>query len=261
MKEINVGLLGCGTVGTGVAKMLLENGDIISSRVGTPLTLKRVADIDVDKDRGIRFDPEVFITDARQVVNDPEIDIIVEMIGGEGIANELIIASIQNGKQVVTANKALLAKQGNALFQAAEAKGVDLAFEASVGGCMPVVKTLRESLVGNNIHSIIGILNGTCNYILTKITDEKRTFKEALAEAQAKGFAEVDPKLDIEGHDTAHNEALPYAPTWKGGPANDGRVHGVRRSSRVRLPVPGVSAEGHGRGCRRYVRTRLHNRP
>jgi len=208
MKEINVGLLGCGTVGTGVAKMLLENGDIISSRVGTPLTLKRVADIDIDKDRGIRFDPEVFIADARQVVNDPEIDIIVEMIGGEGIANELIIASIQNGKQVVTANKALLAKQGNALFRAAEAKGVDLAFEASVGGCMPVVKTLRESLVGNHIKSIIGILNGTCNYILTKITDEKRPFKEALAEAQANGFAEADPKLDIEGYDTAHKLAI-----------------------------------------------------
>jgi homoserine dehydrogenase len=208
MKEIYVGLLGCGTVGTGVARILLENGDIISSRVGTPLTLKRVADIDVDRDRGIRFDPEVFISDARQVVNDPEIDIIVEMIGGEGIANELIITSIQNGKQVVTANKALLAKQGNPLFQAAAAKGVDLAFEASVGGCMPVVKTLRESLVGNHIHSVIGILNGTCNYILTKITDEKRTFKEALAEAQANGFAEADPKLDIEGHDTAHKLAI-----------------------------------------------------
>jgi homoserine dehydrogenase len=146
--------------------------------------------------------------DARPVVDDPEIDIIVEMIGGEGIAHELILKAIANGKQVVTANKALLALHGNALFAAAAAGGVDLAFEASVGGCMPIIKTLRESLVADRIHTMTGILNGTCNYILTKITDDGSPFREALAEAQKNGFAEADPTLDVEGFDTAHKLAL-----------------------------------------------------
>lgn len=201
-------MLGCGTVGTGVAKILLENRDLISSRVGACLNLRRVADIDIDRDRGVQFDPGVFIADARKVVDDPEIDIIIEMIGGEGIAKALILSAIENGKQVVTANKALLAKEGNVIFKSAAEKGVDLAFEASVGGCMPVVKTLRESLAGNQIRSMIGILNGTCNYIFTKITDEKSTFEKALAEAQASGFAEADPTLDVEGFDTAHKLAI-----------------------------------------------------
>jgi len=201
-------MLGCGTVGTGVAKILLENRDLISSRVGACLNLRRVADIDIDRDRGVEFGPGVLIADARKVVDDPEIDIIVEMIGGEGIAKALILSAIENGKQIVTANKALLAKQGNAIFKSAAEKGVDLAFEASIGGCMPVVKTLRESLVGNQVQSMIGILNGTCNYIFTKITDEKSTFDKALAEAQANGFAEADPILDVEGFDTAHKLAI-----------------------------------------------------
>lgn len=201
-------MLGCGTVGTGVAKILLENRDLISSRVGACLNLRRVADIDIDRNRGVQFDPGVFIADARKVVDDPEIDIIIEMIGGEGIAKALILSAIENGKQVVTANKALLAKEGNVIFKSAAEKGVDLAFEASVGGCMPVVKTLRESLAGNQIRSMIGILNGTCNYIFTKITDEKSTFEKALAEAQASGFAEADPTLDVEGFDTAHKLAI-----------------------------------------------------
>lgn len=208
MEKINIGLLGCGTVGTGVARILLENRRLIENRVGVPLVLRRVADIDMAKERSLQFDPGVFVTDAEQVVNDPEIDIVLEMIGGEKLAKDLILAAIANGKQVVTANKALLAKDGNAIFRAASAKGVDLAFEASVGGCMPVVKTLRESLVGNRIKSMIGILNGTCNYILTKITEEKSTFAEALAEAQEKGFAEADPTLDVDGLDTAHKLAI-----------------------------------------------------
>ncbi|MFC1815097.1 homoserine dehydrogenase [Thermodesulfobacteriota bacterium] len=208
MKEFNIGLIGCGTVGTGVAKILIQNRDLIRSRAGMALTLRRVADIDIETDRGIQFDEGVLITDAQQVVDDPDIDIILEMIGGEGVAKELILRAIQNGKQVVTANKALLAKQGDTIFKAAAEKGVDLAFEASVGGCMPVVKMLRESLVGNHIKSMVGILNGTCNYILTKITDEKSTFETALAEAQAHGFAEADPTLDVEGLDTAHKLAI-----------------------------------------------------
>ncbi len=199
MREINIGLLGCGTVGTGFAKILIENKDLICSRVGAKLNLRRVADIDIKSDRGIRFDEGVFITDAFKVVDDPEIDIIVEMIGGEGIAKDLILKAIGDKKHVVTANKALLAKHGNTIFKAATGQGVDIGFEASVGGCMPIIKSLRESLVGNHIKSMAGILNGTCNYILSKISDDGSAFEDALAEAQKKGFAEADPSLDIEG--------------------------------------------------------------
>ena len=208
MKKINIGLLGCGTVGTGVAKILIENKELISSRVGASLILKRVADIDIKKDRGVRFDDEVMTTDAYSVVDDPEIDIVIEMIGGDGIAKDLILRAIKNGKQTVTANKALLAVHGNILFRAAAQKGVDLAFEASVGGCMPIIKSLRESLVGNTINSMTGILNGTCNYILSKITFDGSSFESALSEAQSKGFAEADPTLDVEGIDTAHKLAI-----------------------------------------------------
>jgi homoserine dehydrogenase len=204
MKQINIGLLGCGTVGTGVAKILIENKDLLASRVGASLSLKHVADIDIKRDRKIKFDEGVLVTDARKVVDDPEIDIIVEMIGGVEIAKELILRAIDNGKQIVTANKALLAAQGNILFKAAYAKGIDLAFEASVGGCMPIIKSIRESLVGDRIKSMAGILNGTCNYILSKSTYDGITFEAALSEAQAKGFAEADPSLDVEGIDTAH---------------------------------------------------------
>ncbi len=208
MTKINIGLLGCGTVGTGVAKILIEKKALITSKVGAVLNLKYVADIDLKTDRGIRFNKGVFISDAQRVVDDPEIDIVIEMIGGQGIARELMLKAIHNGKQVVTANKALLASQGNTIFQAAAEKRVDLAFEASVGGCMPIIKTIRESLVGNRIKAMTGILNGTCNYILSQIADAGSTFEEALTEAQTKGYAETDPTLDIEGIDTAHKLAI-----------------------------------------------------
>jgi homoserine dehydrogenase len=208
MKKINIGLLGCGTIGTGVAKILINNADLLRSRVGADLNLKYVADIDLNTDRGIRFDNGVFISDSYKLVNDPDIDIIIELIGGEGIARELILKAIDMGKQIVTANKALLAVHGNALFKAATEKGVDLAFEASVGGCLPIIKSLRESLVGNHIKSMAGILNGTCNYILSKSTDDGSSFETVLAEAQKNGYAEADPSLDIEGIDTAHKLAI-----------------------------------------------------
>jgi homoserine dehydrogenase len=208
MKDINIGLLGCGTVGTGVAKILIENRDLIRSRVGAALNLRRVADIDLKTDRGIRFDDGIFISDAYKIVDDPDIDIIVEMIGGDGVAMDLILRAIDNNKQVVTANKAMLANHGNSIFKAAAEKGVDLAFEASVGGCMPIIKSLRESLVGNHVKSMAGILNGTCNYILSRSTDDGSSFEDVLAEAQEKGFAEADPTLDVEGIDTAHKLAI-----------------------------------------------------
>lgn len=208
MKEINVGLLGFGTVGTGVAKILLENKALISSRVGAVLNLKRIADIDTVTDREIQLEDGILTADGDAVIKDPDIDIIIEMIGGEGVAKQFILKAIEEGKHIVTANKALLAIHGNDLLNAAKKKGVDLTFEASVGGCMPIIKSLRESLVGNRIESMIGILNGTCNYILSKITLEKSSFETALSEAQQNGFAEADPTLDIEGFDTAHKLAI-----------------------------------------------------
>ncbi|MBR9986684.1 MAG: homoserine dehydrogenase [Desulfosarcina sp.] len=208
MRQVNIAILGCGTVGTGVARLLLQNGDIIRDRIGCALNLKYVADIDTDKDRGLALPPGVIIPDAAAAIADPTVDIVVETIGGEGIAKQLILDAIGKGKHVVTANKALLAKHGNAIIAAAIEHGVDLAYESSVGGCMPIIKTVRESLVGNRIKAMIGILNGTCNYILSKITDEGVVFQAALAEAQAKGYAEADPTLDVEGQDAAHKLAI-----------------------------------------------------
>ncbi len=208
MRQVNIAILGCGTVGTGVVRLLLQNGDIIQDRIGCALNLKYVADIDTDKDRGLILPPGVMIPDAATAIADPTVDIVVETIGGEGIAKQLILDAIGEGKHVVTANKALLAKHGNAIIAAATKHGIDLAYEASVGGCMPIIKTVRESLVGNRIKAMIGILNGTCNYILSKITDEGVVFQAALAEAQAKGYAEADPTLDVEGQDAAHKLAI-----------------------------------------------------
>jgi homoserine dehydrogenase len=208
MQAVHLGLMGCGTVGTGVARLLIQQRQLIQQRTGIPLVLKYVADLDHATDRGITFDPGVFIRDARQIIDDPQVEIVIEMIGGTTIAKELILSAIAKGKQVITANKALLATSGNEIFCAAGAAGVDLAFEASVGGCMPIIKSLREALVGNEIQAMVGILNGTCNYILTKITEEDLPFAEALAQAQANGFAEADPTLDVEGLDAAHKLAI-----------------------------------------------------
>jgi homoserine dehydrogenase len=208
MKKINIGILGFGTVGTGDADILLKNRDILSARTGVALHLKRIADIDVTRDRGIQLEDGVLIPDARGVIDDPEIDIVVEMIGGETIAKTFISEAIRNKKHIVTANKALLASHGNELMEEARKHNVDLAFEASVGGCMPIIKSLRESLVGNRITSMVGILNGTCNYILSKISHDHVHFDEALAKARENGYAEADPTLDIEGIDTAHKLAI-----------------------------------------------------
>jgi homoserine dehydrogenase len=208
MRQVNIAILGCGTVGTGVARLLLDNGDVIRERVGCALHLKYVADIDTKTDRGLCLAPGVMIPDAAAAIDDPKVDIVVETIGGEGVAKQMIIDAVNKGKHVVTANKALLAKHGNAIIAAAMENGVDLAYEASVGGCMPIIKTVRESLVGNRISAMTGILNGTCNYILSKITDEGVVFETALAEAQEKGYAEADPTLDVEGQDAAHKLAI-----------------------------------------------------
>ncbi|MCG8568063.1 MAG: homoserine dehydrogenase [Desulfobacterales bacterium] len=208
MKTINIGILGFGVVGTGVASLLIRKTQLLERRIGACLNLKSIADIDTTTDRGIDLGDVALVSDAMEVVNDPEIDIVVELIGGQTIAREVIVKALASGKHVVTANKALLADQGNDLVELAQANSVDLAFEASCGGCMPIIKSLRESLVANEIRSMYGILNGTCNYILTKISRDGSEFDVALKDAQDLGFAEAEPSLDIDGFDTAHKLSI-----------------------------------------------------
>lgn len=208
MKKINIGIVGFGTVGTGTAKILIENSLLIEERVGTPIVVKKIADHDIEKEREINVDPAILTKDANEILNDPEIDIVVELIGGYGYAKEFILKAIDKGKHVVTANKALLAVHGDEIFRAAYRKGVDIGFEASVGGGIPIIRALKEGLVANRIESIYGIVNGTTNYILTKMTAEGKKFGDVLKKAQEKGYAEADPTFDVEGVDAAHKLAV-----------------------------------------------------
>jgi homoserine dehydrogenase len=208
MKTINIGIIGYGVVGAGVAKLLKQKKQLLESRTGAVLELKTIADIDTTTDRGLALGTTTLVPDAGSVIDDPEIDIVVETIGGETFAKQFIERALKAGKHVVTANKALLAGYGNDLVKIAGQNRVDLAFEASCGGCMPIIKSLRESLVVNDIQSMSAILNGTCNYILTKISRDRSEFKDALKDAQDLGFAEAEPSLDIDGFDTAHKLAI-----------------------------------------------------
>jgi homoserine dehydrogenase len=208
MKEIKVGLIGFGTVGSGVVGILQKNSGLIEKRMGAKLVLKRIADIDLETDRGVKLKPGVLTRRAEDVIKDPEIDIVTELMGGVEPAKTFILKAIRNKKHVVTANKALLALHGDEIFREAHRFGVDVNFEASVGGGIPLIRSIKEGLVANRIHSIFGILNGTSNYILSKMTDEGRDFKEVLREAQEKGYAEADPTYDIEGIDAAHKLAI-----------------------------------------------------
>ncbi|VEN73504.1 Homoserine dehydrogenase [Candidatus Desulfarcum epimagneticum] len=208
MKHIKIGLIGLGTVGAGVAKILFEKKELISSRLGACLDLVCAVDLDESKKQALSPGETVFSKDPDKVLEDPDIDIIVEMIGGTGVAGDFILRAIESGKHVVTANKALLADRGRMILARAAEKGVDVGFEASAGGCMPIVKTIRESMVGNEIEGIAGILNGTCNYILSRMWRDRIGFDEALKDAMEKGFAEADPSLDISGEDSAHKLAI-----------------------------------------------------
>lgn len=208
MKTISLGLIGFGTVGTGVVRILQESTDMLSRRLGAKIVLKRIADLDMDSPRAVSVTRDLLTTDAETILSDPDIEIVIELMGGYEPARTFILKAIKNGKHVVTANKALLATHGNEIFRAAETAKVDIGFEASVGGTIPIIKTLKESLVANRILSILGIMNGTSNYILTKMTDEGKAFDVVLKEAQALGFAEADPTFDIEGIDTAHKLAI-----------------------------------------------------
>jgi homoserine dehydrogenase len=208
MREIKVGLIGFGTVGSGVAKILQKNSKLIEKRMGAEIVLKRIADIDLETDRGVRLKPGVLTRRAEEVIEDPEIDIVMELIGGIESARTLILQAIRNKKHIVTANKALLALHGDEIFREAHRFGIDVNFEASVGGGIPLIRSIKEGLVANRIQSIFGILNGTSNYILSKMTDEGESFRVVLKEAQDKGYAEADPTYDIEGIDAAHKLAI-----------------------------------------------------
>jgi len=208
MDKINIGLIGLGNIGTGVVKLLKQNEELIAQKLGAKLILKKIADIDITTSRGVKINKNMLTTNAREIIHDKDISIVIELMGGYEPARTFVLEAIAQGKHVVTANKALLATYGNEIFPAAQKKEVDIGFEASVGGTIPIIKTLKESLVANKINSLMGIMNGTCNFILTKMTDEGKMFDEVLKEAQKLGFAEADPTFDIEGIDTAHKMAI-----------------------------------------------------
>ncbi len=208
MKPINVGLLGIGTVGSGVFKVLQRNQSEILRRAGRGIVIHTVADLNVEHAQAVVGNAARVVADANQVVTDPEIDIVIELIGGYGVAKDLVLKAIAHGKHVVTANKALLAKHGNEIFAAASAKGVIVAFEAAVAGGIPVIKALREGLTANRIEWIAGIINGTTNFILSEMRSKGLSFATVLKQAQALGYAEADPTFDIEGVDAAHKLTL-----------------------------------------------------
>ncbi|HET9664467.1 MAG TPA: homoserine dehydrogenase [Burkholderiales bacterium] len=204
MRAINVGLLGIGTVGGGTFSVLRRNREEIGRRAGCAITMKMVADKDLDRARTLVGDHAKVTGDANDVVNSPDIDIVVELIGGTTIAKDLMLKAIANGKHVVTANKALLAQHGNEIFAAAQKRDVMVAFEGAVGGGIPIIKSLREGLTANRIEWIAGIINGTSNFILSEMREKGAGFQDALKEAQRLGYAEADPTFDIEGVDAAH---------------------------------------------------------
>ncbi|HCC80229.1 MULTISPECIES: homoserine dehydrogenase [unclassified Methylophaga] len=204
MQSVKIGILGLGTVGSGTVSVLKRNSKEISRRAGRGIEILRAADKNLDSAKSCDLNGIDLTDDAFSVVNDPEIQIIVELIGGTGIARDLVMQAIENGKHVVTANKALIAMHGNELFAKAQEKGITIAFEAAVAGGIPIIKAIREGLAANRIEWLAGIINGTGNFILTEMRDKGRNFADVLAEAQALGYAEADPTFDVEGIDAAH---------------------------------------------------------
>jgi homoserine dehydrogenase len=208
MKEVKLGIIGLGTVGTGTLRLLERNADIIARRAGGALKIAKIATLNPSKSRAVSVDFKILTGDANEILNDPEIAIVAELIGGVKPAKEYVLRAIESGKSVVTANKELIAKCGTDIQRAADKAGVDFLFEGSVGGGIPVIKPLRESLAGNRMSELIGIVNGTTNYILTSMTREGRTFDEVLAEAQQLGFAEADPTSDVDAYDAVYKLAI-----------------------------------------------------
>jgi homoserine dehydrogenase len=206
VKTITIGMLGCGVVGSQVARLLQDDEQELSERSGALLKLSKVGVRTAGAREGV--DSSLITTDLKSIVSDPSINIIIEVMGGIEPAKALILEAIKNGKSVITANKALLATHGHELFNAADAAKVDLYYEAAVAGAIPIIRSMRESLAGDQITRVMGIVNGTTNYILTKMHEEGRAFSDVLKEAQTLGYAEADPTADIEGHDAAAKAAL-----------------------------------------------------
>lgn len=235
-KDVGVGILGFGTVGAGVADLLLRANGLLAERTGVRPVLRAIADTDLERDRGVPVDRALLSRDAAAVVDDPRVNIVVELIGGTGIARDLTLRALALGKPVITANKALLAQHGPEIFAAARARGAGVYFEAAVAGGVPVIRAIRQGLAANRIDRIYGILNGTCNYILTRMEEEDAPFETVLREAQAAGYAEADPSLDVDGHDTAHKAAiLATLACGRPVPLDSVRVEGIRRVSNLDL--------------------------
>ncbi|WP_297897773.1 homoserine dehydrogenase [Methanobrevibacter sp.] len=201
--EVNIGLIGFGTIGAGVVEIFNKNQEILSKKCGKPVNLKKVADLDIESDRGVKIDQSILTTDVNDVLENDDIDIVIELVGGYEPAKTFVLKAMENGKHVVSANKALIAKHWKELIDVADKNNVRFSFEASVGGGIPVLQPLNECLSANRFEGIYGIMNGTANYILTKMSEEGSKFEDVLKEAQKMGYAEADPTFDIEGHDTA----------------------------------------------------------
>jgi homoserine dehydrogenase len=208
MKKINVGLIGFGNVGSGVVKILRERKAFLCAKIGSEINIKKICDKDIAAKRNVSVDKAILTTNAKEVLNDPQVDIVVELIGGKHPAKEFISEALKNGKNIVTANKALLAEDGKELFALARDRGKSIYFEASVGAGIPIIKSLRQGLVANKFSSVFGIVNGTSNFVLSQMSLKNREFAECLKEAKLKGYAESDPTLDIEGMDSAHKLIL-----------------------------------------------------
>jgi homoserine dehydrogenase len=206
--RVRIGVLGCGNVGAALVGLVETQGNTIEARTGVRLVVTRVAVRNMSRERPVELAPGVLTNDAAAVVDDPEVDLVVEVIGGIEPARELIVQAVKAGKPVVTANKELLANHGAELFQVAEGQSVDLLFEAAVAGGIPLIRPLRESLAGEQVHRVLGIVNGTTNYILTRMSEDGATYGEALAEAQSLGYAERDPTADVEGYDAGAKAAI-----------------------------------------------------
>ncbi len=208
MKEVKIGLLGYGTVGQGVVKLLKENAREIEAKIGARLVLGGVADLDIKSKREVPVDRKLLTTNASKLINDPDIPIIIELIGDHPAVKTMILDAFAAGKSVVTANKAILAKHGNQIYKAAERHGQDIYYEAAVAGTIPILRSLREGLAANRVQSIYGIVNGTCNYILTEMSHGRGSYHEILKAAQDRGYAEANPAADVEGYDAAHKLAI-----------------------------------------------------
>ncbi len=237
-KQLNIGLIGAGVVGGGVAKHLTRNADLIAERLGIRLNLKWVCDKDAARLKAVQAAPAVKTADAQQVLNDPDVPVVIELVGGTGFARTLILDALSRGRVVVTANKALLAHHGEEIFAAAAKHSTNVFYEASVCGGIPIIKAIREGFVANHFPLIYGIVNGTCNYILTRMTAEGKPFDEVLAEAQKLGYAEADPGLDIDGIDSAHKATILASLAhgfWTG--YDNTYVEGIRHVSQCDIQV------------------------